>query len=366
MKRLFFTITVLFTVISVPLLTSWTPVFAADSRPNFSYKICKNSGGETIFSVLTGLISPVNFIADQSVTPEPAEQTVQKKIEPKQTEQNKPTQKTVPVKQTEQDSFIVLENIPYIKNGGIHQQLDLYLPKNYQTATQPFPLIIVIHGGGWIGGSKDSAKFVEWSRFLAENGYAVAAINYRLRPKFLLPTQIIDSKSAVRWLRANAKRYNLDAEHFGAIGSSAGGHLASSLGTSAHVKEFDQGENLDQSGTVQAVVDFCGPSDFLTFRADEKSAKGLFGENAGNQDIIEKTSPLHTVTKNAAPFLIVHAIDDERVPMEQGKRLHESLQKSGVESDFIELSSGGHGSPLFKSPETKKRILDFFGKHLKK
>jgi acetyl esterase/lipase len=300
MKRLFFTITVLFTVISVPLLMSWTQVFAADSRPNFDYKNSKNSGGETIFSVFTGLISPVKFIADQSVTPEPAKQKQTEQNNPVQ--KNNPDQKTVPVKQTEHDSFIVLENIPYIKDGGIHQQLDLYLPKNYQTATQPFPLIIVIHGGGWIGGSKDSAKFVEWSRFFAENGYAVASINYRLRPKFLLPTQIIDSKSAVRWLRANAKKYNLDAEHFGAIGSSAGGHLVSSLGTSAHVKEFDQGENLDQSGTIQAVVDFCGPSDFLTFRADTKTAKGLFGENTDNPDIIKKTSPLHTVTKNAAPF----------------------------------------------------------------
>jgi dipeptidyl aminopeptidase/acylaminoacyl peptidase len=65
-------------------------------------------------------------------------------------------------------------------------------------------------------------------------------------------------------------------------------------------------------------------------------------------------------------FLIVHAIDDKTVPVEQGRRLHESLLKVGVESDFIELSSGGHGSPLFKSPETKKRIIDFFSKHLKK
>jgi acetyl esterase/lipase len=224
----------------------------------------------------------------------------------------------------------------------------------------------VIHGGGWTNGSKDLPKFVEWSRFYAENGYAVANINYRLRPEFLLPTQIIDVKSAVRWLRANAKKYNLDVNHFASFGSSAGGHLAAALGTSAHVKEFEQGENLEQSSTVQAVVDFCGPSDFLTFRTQNaNSAKALFGENADHKEVIKNSSPLQTVTPQAASFLIVHAADDKTVPIQQGKSLHETLQKAGVESRFVELSSGGHGSPQFNSPETKKHILEFLAKHLR-
>ncbi|MDR1964301.1 MAG: alpha/beta hydrolase, partial [Planctomycetaceae bacterium] len=124
-------------------------------------------------------------------------------------QQPKPKQ-VAPLKQTENDAFIVLENLPYVENGHERQQLDLYLPKDYKTRIKPVPLVVVIHGGGWANGSKDVAKFVEWSRFFAENGYVVATINYRLRPEFVLPTQIIDCKSAVRWLRANAKKYNID------------------------------------------------------------------------------------------------------------------------------------------------------------
>lgn len=271
------------------------------------------------------------------------------------------------IKQKDADSFVVLENIPYVTNGSPLQQLDLYLPKDDQTAKKPVPVVVVIHGGGWTNGSKDLPKFVEWSRFYAENGYAVANINYRLRPEFLLPTQIIDVKSAVRWLRANAQKYNLDVNHFASFGSSAGGHLAAALGTSAHIKEFEQGENLDQSSAIQAVVDFCGPSDFLTFRTQNANlaAKALFGENADNKEVIKNSSPLQTVTPQAASFLIVHAADDKTVPIQQGKSLHETLQKAGVESRFVELSSGGHGSPQFKSPGTKKHILEFLEKHLR-
>lgn len=273
-------------------------------------------------------------------------------------------QQNVPVKQTDNDSFVVFENISYVTNGLPLQQLDLYLPKEDKTAAKPVPVVIVIHGGGWANGSKDLPKFVEWSRFYAANGYAVANINYRLRPEFLLPAQIIDAKSAVRWLRANAKKYNLDVNHFASFGSSAGGHLAAVLGTSAHVNEFDQGENLDQSSIVQAVVDFCGPSDFLTRPTSKSSTVGLFGENAGNEKMVKNSSPLHTVTPQAAAFLIVHATDDQTVPIQQGKSLHEALQKAGGESRFVELSSGGHGSPQFNSPETKKQILEFLTKHL--
>ncbi|MDR2170943.1 MAG: alpha/beta hydrolase [Planctomycetaceae bacterium] len=284
---------------------------------------------------------------------------------------NVAAKQNIAVKQTDNDSFVVFENIPYVTNGSAFQQLDLYLPKDAKTAAKPVPVVIVIHGGGWTNGSKDLKKFVEWSRFYAENGYAVANINYRLRPDFVMPAQIHDVKSAVRWLRANAKKYNLDINHFASFGSSAGGHLAATLGTSAHVKEFDQGEHLDQSSAVQATVDFCGPSDFFTFRTEKKDKKAkifavtLFGKNAENKDVIKKSSPLQTVTSKAAPFLIVHAKDDKTVPIQQGKSLHETLQKAGVESHFIELTSGGHGSPQFNNAETKKQIIDFLNKHLR-
>jgi len=271
---------------------------------------------------------------------------------------------SVPKKQNENDKYVVWENVPYVTNGGVRQQLDLYLPQDYETAAKPVPVVVTIHGGGWTAGSKESAAGM--ARFFADNGYAVANLNYRLRPDFLLPTQIIDVKSAVRWLRANAKKYNLDTKHFAAWGHSAGGHLSAALGTSAQVKELEEGENLEQSGAVQAVVNFCGPTDFFTFlkNKDHLADPGLFGKNADNKEIIKISSPLQTVTPQGAAFLTVHAIDDELVPIQQGKSLHEALQKAGVESHLLELSSGGHGSPQFHSPETRKIILEFLKKHL--
>jgi acetyl esterase/lipase len=263
------------------------------------------------------------------------------------------------------DAVIILKNIPYVTDGGERQQLDLYLPKNYESAKKALPLVLAIHGGGWTNGSKNVKKIVEWSHFFTENGYAVATINYRLRPAFFMPAQIIDSKSAVRWIKANAKKYNIDTNRIGAIGSSAGGHLVSLLGTSGQLKEFDQGENLNQTSEIQAVVDLCGPTDFLLFRNEKERAAGLFGDKAKDEQFIKKMSPFHNVSEKSAPVLIIHAVDDKTVPIEQSRTFYKSLQKSGVETELIELQSGGHGSKEFTSPEIKKRILTFFDKYLK-
>ena len=156
--------------------------------------------------------------------------------------------------------YLKKADIPYVPGGGERQQLDLYLPLDYDKAEKPLPLICAIHGGGWSGGSKDQAAIV--ANLFVPRGYAVAGITCRFRPKDPMPAQIIDCKAAVRWLRAHAKEYNLDVDRFGVHGSSAGGHLAALLGT-CETKEFDVGENLDQSSMVQVVVNFFGPSDFV-------------------------------------------------------------------------------------------------------
>ena len=142
------------------------------------------------------------------------------------------------------------------KGGHERQKLDLYLPEK---ADGPLPVIVWVHGGGWLAGSKDGGgpalPFVG-------KGYAVAAINYRLSQHAKFPAQIEDCKAAIRWLRANAKTYNLDPDHIGVWGASAGGHLVALLGTSGDVKELEGKEgNTDQSSRVQAVVDWFGPTD---------------------------------------------------------------------------------------------------------
>jgi acetyl esterase/lipase len=134
------------------------------------------------------------------------------------------------------------------------QKLDVFVPKG----DGPFPLVIWVHGGAWEGGSKEGGP----TAGLLPLGYAVASVNYRLSKHAVFPAQIHDVKSAVRFLRANAKKYNLDPERFGAAGASAGGHLVALLGTSGDVKDLDgDGDNKEVSSRVKCVLDYFGPTD---------------------------------------------------------------------------------------------------------
>src|SRR5205085_12369694 len=136
--------------------------------------------------------------------------------------------------------------------------LDLYVPEKVQ---KPLPLLIWIHGGAWMSGSKDSPSPA--LQFTAK-GYAVAQVGYRLSQDAKFPAQIHDCKAAVRWLRANAQKYNLDPNKFAAWGASAGGHLVALLGTTGAAAELEgHVSDLKESSRVQAVVDWCGPTDFL-------------------------------------------------------------------------------------------------------
>lgn len=257
-------------------------------------------------------------------------------------------------------------NVPYVKDGGERQQLDIYLPDNYKTM-QPLPVLVIIHGGGWAAGNKDAAG--GWAHRYVPHGFAVVGINYRLKPDFKMPTQIIDCKSAIRWLRANAKEYNLDTKKFGAWGHSAGGHLSALLGTNDATKEFDIGEHLDQSSTIQVVAAYAAPTNFETWSQKKPGVeKGTFDGNQEEQiNLMRKMSPALQVNRSTAPMLLVHAEDDALVPLSQSQELYDALQKEGIESRLIKLAAGdgGHGSKSFNSDETVGILKQFFEQYLK-
>lgn len=272
-------------------------------------------------------------------------------------------------KSVKTDGGILFPNISYVTGGGERQQLDLYLPEGYAEAEKPLPVILLVHGGAWEFGSKQDVKWLQ--NWFTPKGFAVAAINYRLIPKHPLPAAIIDCKSAVRWLRANAKEFHLDTERFGAWGHSAGGHLVSLLGT-LEGTEFDEGENLDQTSSVQAVCDVCGPADFIILLDDATRTglfKKLFGESfSEKREFMAKMSPTKQATKNAAPFLILQAEDDPLVPPGQSRGLDKALREAGAESELhvFPAGEGGHGCRRFFNEEGRKRTVEFFEKHLKK
>ena len=134
-------------------------------------------------------------------------------------------------------------------------KMDLLLPQS----ARPVPAIVFVTGGGFLHANKD--RYLQQRLDLAEAGYAVASIEYRVAPLVTFPAPLIDVKSAIRYLRANAARYGIDTRHVGVLGDSAGGYLAAMTGVSNGIKAFDQGENLDQQSDVEAAADLYGLSD---------------------------------------------------------------------------------------------------------
>jgi acetyl esterase/lipase len=266
----------------------------------------------------------------------------------------------------EKDGMKIIRDIPYVPGGHARQRLDLYLPAK---STGVRPLLVWVHGGGWQGGSKEG---VDAKRALAA-GYALASVEYRLSQHAVYPAQIEDCKAAVRWLRAHATEYELDPARVGAWGASAGGHLVALLGTTGQTREFDTGENLDQSSAVQCVVNWFGPSDFLHwgersagFEEAETAVSRLLGGLVKNKrDLARRASPVSFVSKESAPFLILHGDQDSLVPLQQSTVLHEALQKAGVPSQLVVLPGAKHGGAAFTRPERVQEMGEFLARYLK-
>jgi acetyl esterase/lipase len=262
------------------------------------------------------------------------------------------------------EGVTVQRDLAYVPDGHERQKLDLYLPKQ---AGKPLPVIVWIHGGAWKAGSKENNPLLAY----AGKGYAVASINYRLSQHALFPAQIEDCKSAIRWLRAQAKTYNLDPEKIGVAGSSAGGHLVALLGTAGHVKALEgKTGNLEQSSQVQCVVDLFGPTDFSTMggaheRADSPEALLIGGAVNENKEKAQRASPLTYLSKNCPPFLVIHGDQDPIVPYSQSTTFVEALKKAGIDATLITVKDGKHGGPGFTTGENEKQIELFFEKHLK-
>ncbi|MDG2014222.1 MAG: alpha/beta hydrolase [Pirellulaceae bacterium] len=262
-------------------------------------------------------------------------------------------------------------NLDYVEGGHERHQLDLYIPRS-PGRSKKFPLIIWVHGGGWRQGSKDRFSHLD---LLLDNGFAVACINYRLSRHAVFPAQIHDCKAAVRFLRKNSERFGLDAKKFGAWGSSAGGHLVALLGTSGDVLELE-GElgNLDVSSRVQAVCDWFGPTDFLEMNR-QAGKDGKIDHDAANspesllvgapiQSVPQKTgriNPIHYVSTDDPPFLIMHGERDYLVPHQQSEMLNAALRQFGVPATFILVRGAGHG---FTQQRDHRRAIEFFSEQL--
>jgi acetyl esterase/lipase len=267
------------------------------------------------------------------------------------------------------DGARVFRDLEYVTNGHPRQQLDVYLPAGGTN----WPLLVWIHGGAWLEGSKENPPAL---RFLRD-GYAVASVNYRLSQHALFPAQLQDCKAAIRWLRAHAKRFGYDAEHLGVWGSSAGGHLVALLGTSGDVQDFDTvGAHRDVSSRVQCVVDFFGPTDLTAMAKqappdsrldhdapDSPESRLVGGPIQERRELARAANPITYLTPDDPPFLILHGDRDNIVPIGQSELLHAALRKAGVASTYHVIAGAGHG--FRNRPEVDPLVSAFLARHLK-
>jgi acetyl esterase/lipase len=259
------------------------------------------------------------------------------------------------------------KNIEYANPDDQHLQLNIARPKNSETV---LPCVLCIHGGGFRAGNREGynpllIKF-------AERGYVAAAVSYRLAPKYQFPAAVFDVKAAVRWLKANARAYQIDPDRIGVTGDSAGGHLAQFLGVTLDVKQFEGDEgNLDQSSRVACVVNRYGPSDFTkSYGKSVDAAEVLPLWLGGNLETAREkhilSSPLNWVTPSAAPTLILHGTEDKYVAYEQGVWMRDRLKASGVDVEMLTLEGAGHGFKGADAEKAEAAMFDFFDKRLKK
>jgi acetyl esterase/lipase len=261
--------------------------------------------------------------------------------------------------------------VVYGHAGGIDLALDTYRPDNDRV----LPGIVWVHGGGWSAG--DKSESAEGAIGYARQGYVCFSVNYRLAksPANPWPAQLDDVQRAVRWIRAHADQYHLDAAHLGAIGGSAGGHLVACLGT-MDTRDNSDPELAKYSSRVTCVVDMSGPSDltadFASLGAQGAQAIAImtnfFGGKTRDQapDLYRDASPVFHIDDKTVPFLIFHGEADELVPVDQARRLDAALRKAGRESKLMTFPGVGHG---VAGPEVGSTVareaLSFLQRHLK-
>jgi acetyl esterase/lipase len=264
------------------------------------------------------------------------------------------------------------------------EMLDIYLP---EVGEGPFPVILYIHGGAFMGCDKADLQVLPMLQGL-KRAYAVVAINYRMSGEAKFPALVMDAKAAVRWVRANARRYQLDPDRIAAWGGSAGGYLVSMLGVSAGIQELEDLRmgNPDQPCNVQAVVVWYGPTNFLKMD-DQLAAIGLappegMRHNEANSPEslilgrkitsipirVRAANPETYIREYLPPFFIQHGTRDPVVPVQQSidfaGKLAQTIGKAKV---WLELLEGaGHADPRFETPENVKKVLDFLDGYLKR
>ncbi|MFC1933294.1 alpha/beta fold hydrolase [Chloroflexota bacterium] len=256
------------------------------------------------------------------------------------------------------------------------------------------PAIVFIHGGGFKSGNKANSGcyggITVYTELLASHGFFVVSIDYRLEGlvgEDHFPAATEDSKCAVRWLRANADKYNIDPERIGVWGTSAGANLAMMVGLVDEMAGMEGNGGWEEfSSRVQAVVSYCGNADFIRSYEEREArfaARGLPYPDTGPNvirfgghldevpEIYKAGSPINHVTEDDPPLLLAHGELDTKIAYDRSEEIYQAYLEAGLEAELIKVSNAGHSfsqetdSPISPSfDDIYEMTLDFLIKHL--
>ncbi|MGW1420359.1 alpha/beta fold hydrolase [Bradyrhizobium manausense] len=252
-----------------------------------------------------------------------------------------------------------------------HLMMDIIKP----VSDKPVPAIVFVSGNGWR--SIDRAALIPQLSPIAKAGYLVAAIDYRIIGEANFPKPLEDVKTAIRFLRANAKIYNIDPDHIAVWGNSAGGHLSAMAATTGETRDYDSDRWPGQSSAVQAAVIFYGPMD-LSHRMDSNAVNGSPGmsvesaflgfdaKDPANAEKVKKANPVAQISDKTPPMLIVHGTKDVVVPISESENLYAGLTAAKRPATFIRVEGAGHSfGQVSSNPEVMAEVLAFFDRTLK-
>lgn len=255
-----------------------------------------------------------------------------------------------------------LRDLTYATVQGEPLALDLHMPANERRP----PLLVYLHGGAWSSGDKS-----QYPVFLVDRGFAVASVDFRSTEVAPFPANVHDIKAAIRFLRAKESEYGYRAERIAVIGVSSGGHLAALIGVTngEAAPEGGEGEYVDQSSDVQAIVSYFGASDLTTILAQSTPAglevrapalQQLLGAAPDKvPEIARQASPVFHVDRGDPPLMLLHGDQDLQMPINQAHELVGAYRKAGLFVEFMVLHGAGHGGEAFFQGEAVDRVVSF-------
>lgn len=249
------------------------------------------------------------------------------------------------------NDFRIVTNVTYLTANNWEAKLDVYAPRT----GGPHPTVLVFHGGGWVGGSRESV-LLRALPFL-DMGFAVVNVSYRLGRVSQAPAAVEDCLCALRWVVRNAKEYNLDVNRIVTTGYSAGGHLALTTAMIPASAGLDRQCPGDEPLRVAAVVNWFGitdVADLLEGANTRRYAVEWLGSRPDRVDVARRVSPLTYVRKDVPPIITIHGDADPTVPYAHATKLHAALQQSGTANELVTIPKGLHGN--FPAPEQRRAV----------